>query len=443
MPDRRTLFLLLGGIGIIAAVTINLKTGGLVARVAGGLPFLAGGMLVPELLVRRVTLRRGVAEFAVLVGALTVLAGAITGLAFAFAGTVPFYTVYFGTDLLTMLWIPLAVLAFHESGDMAERRRIWRILVTLGIVTIGATFARLATSNALTIFLFGVGWFHFLLPALVLAGLCAHVAAGSVIGTPGRLLRLILLTAAIVFLAGVYGLGYQRASLVAFAAMLIVSAALCASALGRRFLGAAGMALGGIITLIVLVVLLGERFQDTRFYELTLHTSLVAEGSTMARVLEARDALVMLASNLPFSLLGFGHGASYIPEASHIATNVTPEGVVHNIHIGPVLLLFRYGLLGAVFYGLVWWLLWRGFWLLRRLMLRCAAEPPRIVDLELFAASYLLLLASFARFHAQNTLIDPMFGISFALTLAMVRVYAGAEGAEPDAGEILTAGVPE
>src|SRR6266496_1374940 len=53
-------------------------------------------------------------------------------------------------------------------------------------------------------------------------------------------------------------------------------------------------------------------------------------------------------------MFGYGYGATYQPYLSYIARNVTPEGVVHHIHIGPVQVFFRYGLVGLSLYGLLW-----------------------------------------------------------------------------------------
>lgn len=50
-------------------------------------------------------------------------------------------------------------------------------------------------------------------------------------------------------------------------------------------------------------------------------------------------------------LLGFGHGASYVPEQSDIVANINPlTGRVHNIHVTPFLIWFRYGYVGLALF---------------------------------------------------------------------------------------------
>jgi len=50
-------------------------------------------------------------------------------------------------------------------------------------------------------------------------------------------------------------------------------------------------------------------------------------------------------------LLGAGHGAMFVPNRSFPERNIR-DGRVHNIHVGPVRMLYRYGLIGLVLNGM-------------------------------------------------------------------------------------------
>lgn len=137
------------------------------------------------------------------------------------------------------------------------------------------------------------------------------------------------------------------------------------------------------------------------------------DESLLSRVQEASDVLATFSregSTLTY-LTGFGHGATYRPEASFLARNVTAEGRVHNVHIGPLMIFFRYGLIGLAAYA---WLL---FVIIRVLLGGRAATRRRDSPVTAFALAsggYLLEGLMF------NVWVDPMF--SFALAGLMASV---------------------
>jgi hypothetical protein len=114
----------------------------------------------------------------------------------------------------------------------------------------------------------------------------------------------------------------------------------------------------------VIVVLAGGAIRDaaieslatTRFGE---NVRGEADPSLLARFYEARDAVNQFERRGgPMNdVLGFGHGSTFRPVFGPIH-NMTPEGVVHHIHFGPVLILYRYGMLGL---GIYLWLLVKAF----------------------------------------------------------------------------------
>ncbi len=76
-----------------------------------------------------------------------------------------------------------------------------------------------------------------------------------------------------------------------------------------------------------------------------------ADESLLSRLFEAQDALGQFhrqAGPLNYAL-GFGHGATFRSIYAPLR-NATNDGVVHNIHFGPVMILYRYGLIGVIAY---------------------------------------------------------------------------------------------
>lgn len=120
-------------------------------------------------------------------------------------------------------------------------------------------------------------------------------------------------------------------------------------------LGARAFVVGALLILVVIIgpargTVVGavqSSLQSTRFGTVVGGES---DESLMARVQEGVDVVYTLRrEGGPVEyLIGFGHGATYKPRFSFLARNVTDEGRVHNIHIGPLLLLFRYGVLGLL-----------------------------------------------------------------------------------------------
>lgn len=83
---------------------------------------------------------------------------------------------------------------------------------------------------------------------------------------------------------------------------------------------------------------------ETRFGQLLVSPE---DVSRQNRLLEAADALSEIKEGGVLALgLGFGPGASYVPQRSLIWRNLTEAGTVHHIHIGVVMLMYRYGLIG-------------------------------------------------------------------------------------------------
>lgn len=109
--------------------------------------------------------------------------------------------------------------------------------------------------------------------------------------------------------------------------------------------------------------------------------------------------------------LGVGHGAVFKPEQWDQGRTISEEGFVHNIHIGPLLMLFRYGFAGLILYLFIAVHAARAtFSLLRR---RVAGSDPTALlyafGTGLFAIEFLV----------RNVLPNPMFSFFLAGHLAM------------------------
>lgn len=69
------------------------------------------------------------------------------------------------------------------------------------------------------------------------------------------------------------------------------------------------------------------------------------------RINEAGMVLQDIRSRGPLgAAIGLGHGAVFEPESWWQERTISAGGFVHNVHIGPLLMLFRYGLIGLVLY---------------------------------------------------------------------------------------------
>lgn len=424
MNRWRKALILVSLAGMIASTHVSVSLNAILPKVVAGLPFLVAASMVPYLMLRHVRFRRGLTSTMLVLLGLIVVSGSVFGILYAVCGWIPFYTTYFGTDLLLILWLFLAIYAFQDVDDAEGRREIGRLFAIIVFVVLANTIYTTLNSSLIEIYFLGIGGMHQVVPSFVLAYLLVRV-----VGREGRWSwrRRVAVGAAIggaLLMIPIYLLGYQRAALLAFFATFMTAVALAILSLARR----PGRAFAIMLVFAGLAVaaapIVGPRFKETRFYRLTLQMEFRREESSFARVLEARDAFKFMADQPVYPLIGFGHGATYKPEASFMAPNVTEDGVVHNIHIGPVLLYFRYGIFGAALWGMMVWVLVRGFFRLRSLLEEFSSirpAPPQVTrDLILFLTAYFVFLALFVIFFTMNILIDPIMGIALAIVVYMI-----------------------
>jgi hypothetical protein len=147
----------------------------------------------------------------------------------------------------------------------------------------------------------------------------------------------------------------------------------------------------------------------------SLHTtrfSTVVEGesdeSLLARIREGADVVGTLRreGNVTTWVIGFGHGATYRPRLSFLARNVTSDGRVHNIHIGPIMLVYRYGAVGLISMLIV--AVVAAATLVRPIGVQKGSPSATAVLFAMGAVAYLIKALMF------NVLIDPFFSYSLA-----------------------------
>jgi hypothetical protein len=133
------------------------------------------------------------------------------------------------------------------------------------------------------------------------------------------------------------------------------------------------------------------------------------------RFLEARDVIYNLNQEGPLAwIVGLGHGATFSKFESNPESNVTDEGVVHHVHIGPQQILLRYGIVGVALLGVY------GIVILARFqvwMHRITSTPPERIWL-------VALIGVGIMFVVFGMLQDPLLSMAVGASLA----YSGNRG---------------
>lgn len=148
------------------------------------------------------------------------------------------------------------------------------------------------------------------------------------------------------------------------------------------------------------------------------------DASPSSRVFEAREIFAEIGEGGPLWMaVGVGHGAVFQPSEWRQERTISADGFVHNVHVGPVLMLFRYGILGLGLYlfllahsGLV---AFRSFPRQRPVVLHDLPRQrlgPHGALAFLFAFGTFLFLIEFL---ARNVLPNPMFSFFLAGHVAM------------------------
>lgn len=146
------------------------------------------------------------------------------------------------------------------------------------------------------------------------------------------------------------------------------------------------------------------------------------DASVSARFLEAGDVLETAADEwgVVNYIVGSGVGSTYQPNRVFLAPNLDENGRVHNVHIGPIGVLFRHGVLGLLLLVLYWRRIRQAVVGLRRnrsFLLR-SAKPS-----DLWLASLMLTAPLYAvDFLARNSSVNPGFALSLGAVIGLARV---------------------
>ncbi len=133
------------------------------------------------------------------------------------------------------------------------------------------------------------------------------------------------------------------------------------------------------------------------------------DESLLGRAVEMEDVIRTIQREWPpwRYAVGYGHGSTYEPYKSYMGRNVTSEDRVHNIHIGPSMVFFRYGVFGIVLVSAMAWLTLRELLRIRSEWRLGRAEPIGIV----FTTTVALYGVYFLLF---NSIVDPVFSYAAA-----------------------------
>lgn len=166
-----------------------------------------------------------------------------------------------------------------------------------------------------------------------------------------------------------------------------------------------------------------EDFRDSRFFRSTSRVldAMRPGGVELTSGRLRENALIfadMRTRSTAWTLVGIGHGAVFEPEDWHQPRTISEEGFVHNVHMGPVLMLFRYGVAGLALYAAV--LIHAAVTTVR--LLRRRATPGADATALLYALGTSLFMVEFV---ARNVLPNPLF--SFFLAGYGITVLGGGD----------------
>lgn len=139
------------------------------------------------------------------------------------------------------------------------------------------------------------------------------------------------------------------------------------------------------------------------------------EQSLNSRWLETYDVIqnLLVYESKWVWVVGLGHGSAYTPNKSNIVRNMGRDGTVHNIHISPVLMLFRYGAIGLIWYVFI------GMYFLSSCLKRI---KKRNENDRLIFFLCIVVLTYFASSFVRNEFANPLF--LFSIGAAFSRKIA-------------------
>lgn len=232
--------------------------------------------------------------------------------------------------------------------------------------------------------------------------------AWTLVFTELRPVRRLMLSVFLTMLAVLAVLSQERTAIILWA-LTGLSVLLTVGVVGGSSLGRRSLVTVGAVVLILSIVTVGsplrsrvaDQLATSRFTQLGAGV----DRSLLLRWFEARDVLQRARddeSGLSW-LVGFGHGATFRATFPGV-WNRTAEGRQHTVHIGPFLLLHRYGLLGPGLYLLLLGTLGHHLLVLRR---RRRAFTPLEFRWQTFLT--VAMLGACIEFLVRNAHNDPLF----------------------------------
>ena len=155
---------------------------------------------------------------------------------------------------------------------------------------------------------------------------------------------------------------------------------------------------------------LSETYEGSRFNKLRHE-----DASLETRINEAKDVLRSSSSWSFFQYIyGKGHGAVFKPYNSFIPSNTTENHDTHHIHIGIVLMFYRYGIIGVLILLFLCYLVIRRLSLIKGIIydLPSGESVNQSMNAPIFFSVSLLIYL--INFMFRNILVDPLF--SFVLS---------------------------
>lgn len=396
---------------IVAVLAIPFFSYDLLGKLVQGIPFVLAPLLL-VVLASRFRLPRSLEGRAfVAIAGLMLAVGGATGILTGFLLT-RFYPVFFFSDLGEVAWLLGVILLLTNVP-----RDRWIRPVTLGVVGLGGFFLLWSLIGPV------VGWPitpRILSSAVLLGAIITEwemsrrpVVLGGLVAALLAVLALLatgkgtseLLTALVMVLAAV-GSGLLPIGLTAGEA---VSRALLVVVLGLGILGGLfAVGTGGIQGL------------SPAFDPLTF--DILDHPLVQFRLNEVEVALT---GNHPIlAFLGHGHGAVYeAVQGVNLPSNVNAYGHVHPIHVGPALMVFRYGILGLGLLFLLGWMVLR-MWASPNSGLRPRPGcPPSDWEYPfLLRTAWFATVGMLVTFLAQNVIVNPFFGIFVGIVLSTYEV---------------------
>jgi len=390
------------------------NTHSLFGRALYGIPFIIGGFIgaLWLLLSNRIYLTK-ITKIIIIVSFSVFLIGIFT-IPISCLHLNVVYPTYIIGDIASILWLCLAVIAFGvvKNRNEINFKKIYKLYLFLTVV--------------LLLYWIGLGLYchslstpYFIVFSFFLSGAAVNYMFRKkrfYLTTSYLIASFVLLVISFSGRSRAMLLGFLTCSIITF---LIISKFPCFKSWIYIFC---------ILALLCVSynALLVDYFSSTRAYEAIYSSYGIGGASFHERIAEVVNVKYNLLNFWPSIIIGFGHGSVYVyyPNLTDIGStirNLTKEGYIHNIHIGPVLLLFRYGILGLILYGLFIFILIKGFFLGRNIYRKAFLDIKlEYFPVRLFYLNYFIYLILFLAFHFSNTLINPFFAISLGITIMFI-----------------------